>query len=346
MPYLIREPAKVCPQCSHGYCLSYIREQSKRMKDRNTQYRLAQNTLMECAFDNWVPGLERGERMTADISSFVDHAVENARRAGEALENLSPSYFGHVEEDFFLTPQQIGKVRGDITEALCRTVLWNCAALTNRRARGRSLGPLTDLDGYFKTVPDSAAVALLTLGDSYDLPRLFIPPAEAQLRSFMADLEKRGAKLAYSTPDVIAVSLSAMHESTKEHFAYCIENLSESNQAILGDSVQHLEGRLDPSDVVFCMAVKTSIRSDRMYQFLFEANALKLIWRRAFGLKPPRFFSLMAGSYGADPEKLRGVDFTSIDQGPGTAERAIDQFVNLRSAEQLATWLAETLKGT
>jgi hypothetical protein len=38
-----------------------------------------------------------------------------------------------------------------------------------------------------------------------------------------------------------------------------------------------LEGRIEPGELIFALAVKRSLRSDRLYQPLYEANVMQLL---------------------------------------------------------------------
>lgn len=103
-----------------------------------------------------------------------------------------------------------------------------------------------------------------------------------------------------------------------------------------------MEGKIAPSDVLFAAGIKTSLRSDRMYQFLFEANAWKYIWRVVFGVESVGFYSLVSGVYGANPGKLRGVDF-SLDPRVAAPRSAIDALVAARTPADLIRWFPSAL---
>jgi len=122
--------------------------------------------------------------------------------------------------------------------------------------------------------------------------------------------------------------------------------LSEASQSLLVSSRKRLEGKVAASALLFAIGLKTSIRSDRMYQFLFEANAWKFLWRSAFKLKPSRYFSVLSRYYGANPEKLRSVEFASIGAGLGEARPAIDAMVHLASPADLIAWFASLFDET
>lgn len=314
-----------CVKCPHGYCVSYIREQSKKMKDRDTQYRLAQNKAMACAFDAWIPGGRGCPSLGQPFSYYLDQVISNADVAGKILEAQSPNAFGKTEVPFFLTEAQGAKVRGDVFEMICRAILWNRCASNNLDLKAGRAAPLP-----FK-------IAVVTLGDNYDLRKLFAPTFVEKLQTFLDSLKERAISLSYSTPDVIGVNIDSLPPDIIDFFSRRVSNLSIKNQELLTQARRMIEGRIRPEQVVLACGIKTSIRSDRMYQFLFEANAWKFIWRRVFGVHVCRYHSIMTQTFGANPEKLRSLDF-STDGGAELAERAIDSVTQVEAPEDVSAW--------
>jgi hypothetical protein len=324
MPFSVT-PDLHCVQCSHGYCVSNIREQSKRMKDRDTQYRLSQITGMACAFDSWIPG-EQGCPIDTNppLTWYLERLVSNARAAGRYIEQNSPGVFGSPEKSFFLTEAQIGKVRGDVYEAICRAILWNCSVRLNVRSKGRR-------------------VAMFSLGDNYNLLDLFTPPSGQKLKTFTETLATREITLSYSTPDLVAVDISELDKATQDYFAEPILTLSTANQEHMNRARLQVAGKLTPKNVILACGLKTSIRSDRMFQFLFEANAWKYLWRRAFELPPCPYHSVIGQTFGADSERLRSIDFSSVD-GPNGATRAIDGMTEISTPNDVRNWYSTVVE--
>lgn len=324
MPFIVK-PITDCAACQHGHCVSYIREQSKKMKDRDTQYRLAQITGMACAFDSWVPG-EPGCPVSADksIGSYLEQLVENARQAGGHMEWISADFFGKTEKKFFLTEAQIGKVRGDVFETICRAILWNCCVRHNQ-------------------TPGARRIAMFSLGDNYDLLELFTPAAGQKLQRFTTELLARGITLSYSTPDLVAVDISSLDPATQAHFAPLIQNLSAGSQNRMNTARLQVRKKLTPQNVILACGLKTSIRSDRMFQFLFEANAWKYLWRRVFEVRPCPYHSVIGQTFGADPDRLRSIDFSSVE-GASTATRAIDGMTQISTPGDLKRWFATAVQ--
>jgi hypothetical protein len=68
------------------------------MKDRDTQYRLAQNKAMACAFDSWIPGGNGCPTPDKPFSFYLEQLVQNAQSAGKKLELQKPNFFGVTEK--------------------------------------------------------------------------------------------------------------------------------------------------------------------------------------------------------------------------------------------------------
>lgn len=328
MPYSAPTKSQ-CKSCSFEYCITYIREQSKKMKDRDTQYRLSQAKAMACTFDGWIPGASSSPGSTVPLESYLEQLEANAIAAGKIIESQDPKFFGKTEKAFFLTEAQLAKVRGDVFEAVVRAILWNCCVKESKRTSGPKI---------------RFPIAAVTLGDNYDLRKLFVPKAADQLTKYIDKLKVRGVSLSYSTPDLVGIDISGLDPETRAHFTKMVPNLSLNNQSKLTNARTLIEGKVKPEDVVFASGIKTSLRSDRMYQFLFEANAWKFIWRHVFEVDACPYHTIMSQSFGADPEKLRSVDFSSPG-GPTQAKRAIDSVTQIRTPADVEAWFETATKG-
>jgi hypothetical protein len=289
------------------------------MKDRNTQYRVAQNSAMACVFSDWIPGAPQCPiPLESPISNFIDTLISNARQAGSSLESAVPNHFGTTEKPFFLTEAQIGKVRGDVFETLCRALVWNrCIEYS-----------LDDSDRTY---------ASLSLGDNYDLRNLFTKSSSRKLTDFISSIEANDMTLSYSTPDLVLIDISGQSNTVKKYFNNPISNLSFESQKRLLEARSLLEGLIEPKDVVFAAGIKTSIRSDRMFQFLFEANAWKYIWRKIFEINPCPYFSITSQTFGADSGRLRAIDFSDLSSTPKLS-KAIDSWATVISCSDLLDW--------
>lgn len=342
MPRIL-DTATHCKACQHGYCVTYIREQSKKMKDRDTLYRIRQISGMACAFEDYIPGFSKTHTSTSKLVEYAEKVVANAKLAGRFIEENDPNFFGEVEAKFIITAGQSGKVRGDVFEMLCRAVLWNCAAII-RNSANISLGPDFHIPPSLKKAANGRKIALLTLGDNYDLKNLLKKDSADKLRQFEDALLQRETSIKYSTPDIVCIDTSGYGDDINRHFDTVIEDLKGENQTKLVRARSQIEGIVDPSDIIFAGGIKTSIRSDRMYQFLYEANSWKFLWSRAFKIKPSEYYVLTSEVFGADPTKLASVDFSSLETGLDQARRAIDGVFHLDTPAALIEWLVDRVR--
>jgi hypothetical protein len=336
MPFLVN-PLLDCKACPYGKCISYIREQSKKMKDRDTQYRLSQKASMACTYDEAIPGFDPHGWGSLALRDLVDQCIHNGIQAGNYIEREMPDYFGKsVESNFFLTSAQKGKVRGDIFEFLVRAILWNSAICISREYSELLPSETQDIFLY----NSSEFYAAITLGDGYDLKKLFTQNASQELAAFERSLESKNTSFCYSTPDLVVVKIR--DSRTRDLFLNPIKNLSIATQDALISAKKILEGTVEPGDVHLAAGIKTSIRSDRLYQLLFEANAWKAIWRTVYELSPPGYYSLIGQSYGADPRKLNSVEFTSLTTNLESVEKAIDSLIYISTPIDIMRWYSST----
>ncbi len=333
MPYNL-EPDYNCISCPHGGCISYIRELSKKMKDRDTMYRLSQKAIMACAFDDYIPGFTTEININTTFNEIVNKCIDNGIAAGIFLQKNYPNYFGMVEAPFSLTAGQTAKVRGDVFEFLIRSILWN----SNLCKSGQYIDhyPLNTQNIFSENIKHSNYIAI-TLGDNYDLKKLFTPDAANEFSDFENHLKSRGTSFCYSTPDLVVIKCN--NQNIWQHYNKPINNLSIANQNIVNNARNFIEGTVSPEDIVLAAGIKTSIRSDRMYQLLFEANAWKTIWRTVYKIQPSKYFGLIGSHYGADPNKLNSVEFSSIISGNlNLVEKAIDGLVPISTPAELMKW--------
>ena len=101
-----------------------------------------------------------------------------------------------------------------------------------------------------------------------------------------------------------------------------------------------MAGHVRPEDLVFCAGIKSSIRSDRVYQLLFEANAWKYLFRKVFDAPPSKYIALVTENYGTRSNKLYSVDFSSCHLAGERYERVIDGDFNVTTPDDLTQWFA------
>jgi hypothetical protein len=126
-------------------------------------------------------------------------------------------------------------------------------------------------------------------------------------------------------------------------FLQPLPNLSAASQDILETAWQAIQGTLEGRHFLFAVAVKTSTRSDRLYQALFEANVLKYIL--GYVLRGPaiRFHAHLETFAGADVVgRYSAASMTSLLSG-GTPNKAIDVLYNSLSPRDTAQMILDSL---
>ncbi len=330
MPYKLIPPT-ICLQCPYGVCVEYLGD--KKFKDRATKYRLKQNTVAWCVFDRWLPGswVDEADQHAAssltDWTDLLNQIFINGREAGNT--RTQAGLLTVDGKPFFLTEQQVGKVRGDVFQLLVGASLWN-ACIKHNEAR----------------LAGEPMYAVLTLGDNYDLTTLLTKEYGDKLHALQRQLSVSDTQLAYSTPDFVVIDITSLAPTTQAHFSTPITNLHPDNQVKLVSSRKILEGHIGGNTILAAIGLKTSIRSDRMYQLLFEANAWKFVWRAGFGIPASRYYAIFMGGYGADAGKLTSVDFSSVQAGTGLAKPAIDGVFSTSRPADLSPTFAHILAGS
>ncbi|RWC46086.1 MAG: restriction endonuclease [Mesorhizobium sp.] len=283
---------------------------------------------MDCAMEDFVPGGDGDPDPSRTFQSYRAQALSNANRAGDIL----------WPGDFQLTEAQKAKVDGDIYEMMEAAVLWNAAAAWNHFM---DTGVWTSL--VFKQPPSAVPtparkVAIVKMARGADTTKLLNEKARAEYRAFETALEAKGMELRLSTPDILGLRIPDPMPPGFQPFLSPLAGLSSANQLELETAWQGIQGALEGRHFLFAIAVKTSTRSDRLYQALFEANVLKYIL--GYVLRGPaiRFHAHLETFANADVKgRYRAASMTSLLAG-GTPTKAIDltyQAVSPRDTAQL-----------
>lgn len=335
------EPDVDCADCPYGYCVEYVGDQE--FKDRNTAFRLNQTPGWKCAFDSFVPGFEN-DPFNEDYDFYVQQLIENATNAGDYL--FETDHWGDITpEEFFYTAQQTGKVKGDSYEFLVRAILWNCCAYWNQYMKSETW----ELDQPTPDTELDEPIGVITLGDNYDIQRLFTSEFRTLYLEIMDQLEEQGTNLSLSTPDAVVFRTRNLPEEKREYFEEVIDSINEDEVERLEKSREHVEGHLVPSDIIAAIGIKTSIRSDRLYQLIFEANAWHTIFRTLFGADSQRYYTMTTQSYGANEQKVNDAVWLPsihIADGEVHAQPAIEDVINMMSPQQTIDWFFEHMLET
>jgi hypothetical protein len=120
-------------------------------------------------------------------------------------------------------------------------------------------------------------------------------------------------------------------------------NLATANQDTIEKAWQGIQGTLEGRHFLFAIAVKTSTRSDRLYQALFEANVLKYIL--GYVLRGPaiRFHAHLETFANADVVgRYKAASMTSLLSG-GVPAKAIDRLYKSISPRDTAQMILDEL---
>lgn len=312
MPYQFDQP-NTCPACPFGFCIEDRRV--NRVRGRETQFRLKQNTALHCTFQDFIPGSDGDPDTTRTFQVYLDQFRANARGAGGVL------FPGGA---FELSDQALAKVEGDVYELMQAAAIWNACAVWNRYM------DTGVWDSVNFTVPEGAVatpmrkVAVIKLPRGYDTTKLFRPEVRATIKAHEESLRLRGMELGLSSPDLVGVRVPHPAPAVYAPFLSPLANLREANRMALESAYQMVEGTLDARAFLFAIAVKRTTRSDRLYQPLFEANILKYLIQEVLRGSAFRFTVHMQSFEGAAVEKhYEAASLPSLMRG-GEPTRAID----------------------
>lgn len=234
------------------------------VKGRDTQFRLAQQNMLAYTFDASVPGWGPPGLNSMPFIQVAKRAVENALDEGRFLYGA----------DFTVKPNAIAKVTGDIYELLTSAILWETAAHWNTYMCG---GPWPTSPRYGRpSVSPSARrqVAVLNLPRRYDWVRLLVPAAQEKIDEIRRRLAERGLSMPTSTPDIAIVVLPE-DIAADDVWRTPLGNLSRASQQVVSRAHLRVERQLQPGEIILALALKSSLRSDRLYQPLYEANVMQ-----------------------------------------------------------------------
>ncbi|MBP0447434.1 Cfr10I/Bse634I family restriction endonuclease [Roseomonas sp. SSH11] len=313
----------VCATCHAAGTGCILDVRVNRIRNRNTNFRLNQDRLVDCAFRSYVPGCDGDPDPTRPFAAYRAQAIANLHAAGAInfpAQGTDPGYgFNSINA------QALGKVQGDVYEILEAAALWNAAADWNTFMDSGTwpAGPFAQPVGAVPT--PLRRVAIVKLPRNYDSTRLLTPASRAAYKAFQQSLERQGMVLRLSSPDIVGVRIPEPMPSSYDRFLQRLPDLSMASYRQLQGAHQAIEGTLDGRNFLFAIAVKTSTRSDRLYQPLFEANVLKFIIGFVLRGSSLRFHVHMEDFEGADVEgAYRAASLPSLLLG-GTPQKAVDK---------------------
>lgn len=238
------------------------------VRRRPTQFRLLQQNMLAYTFDKFVPGFASSPVINdTPFVEVIKRPISNADAEGALL-------FG---ADYYVSDNAKRKVGGDIFEVVTHAILWNTAARWNTYMSG---APWNTQPRFPRPTvkPDPARqIAVVNLPRGYDWVKLLVPEAQQSINDIRDNLGTRhDLALPTSTPDIAVVVLP---ETEREDPSWRGElpNLTTPQQTILRNAHLRLADRIEPGELIFALAVKSSLRSDRLYQPLYEANVMQLL---------------------------------------------------------------------
>lgn len=318
-------------------CIEDVR--NNPISGRNTKFRLAQQNMLAYTFADFVPGFsDSNVYNTQPYKETVERPLQNADQEGLL-------FFG---ADYTTNSNAHAKVGGDIFEIVSSAIMWNIAARWNSYMTGTTWPTRSGYARPVVTPSLNRQVAVLNLPRNYDWVRLLTEAAENKIAALRTELSASGLKLPTSTPDIAIVALP---ESRRNEQLWRTElpNLSRQNQAELQRAYTYLEGQIEPGEILLAIACKKSLRSDRLYQPLYEANIMQLLLEGHLGAPRVEFEVHTLSHFGtdalatyeaaslysvlaADIVKHRAVrDLYVPDSAKGLAKRLLE-FLNQRTA--------------
>lgn len=294
------------------------------VRNRATEFRLLQQNILAYTYE-FVPGFAEAGINGLAFDALIEQAITNAREEGALF----------FQRDFRIESNAVAKVAGDIFEEVEAAVHWNAAARWNRYS----------LEGEWPQAPrytrpstpphDANPVAVLSLPRRYDWVRLLDEGAAAQVVALRAELGEHGLSLPTSTPDLLIVELPAeLHEDRR--FRTELPDLSLESQAILDRAYLDLQNAVPATGFLLAVAFKKSLRSDRLYQPLYEANVMQLILEGRLGAEQVDFEVHTLESTGTRAaETYRSASLALVTARDARPHRAVRELYEPPTAQDL-----------
>src|SRR5699024_526701 len=227
---------------------------------------LLQGNMLAYTFGAGIPGWAVSGLNNMRFHEVVSHPVANARDEGNHL-------YGN---DFRVNSNSVAKVTGDIYETLNSAILWDAAAHWNNYMLGGSWPTAPRYARPTVRPSPSRQVAVVNLPRRCAWVRLLEPQAKARIADLRDRLGINGLTMPTSTPDIAVVVLP---KELREHALWRtpVENLGLASQETLAKAHARLADLVEPGEIILAMELKSSLRSDRLYQPLYEANVMQLL---------------------------------------------------------------------
>jgi hypothetical protein len=178
-------------------------------------------------------------------------------------------------------------------------------------------------------------VAALNLPRGFDWVRLLVPEARDEITALRDELAESDLLLPTSTPDMVVVALP---EVCMDELLYRTEvpDLSRDSQRTLSTAYEQFLDRVRPEEFLLAIALKRSLRSDRLYQPLYEANIMQLLLEDRLGAPQVDFEVHTLGSAGTDAvETYRAASLARVATKHANPHRAVRDLYEPTNADEV-----------
>jgi hypothetical protein len=258
----------------------------------------------------------RGLTPTGSIRALIDGLERQVRKAAEARYGSAASagLSGGIQN-----------VRGDWLEHILGVIFWNTVAGSD--------------------YTDTAIVRLPSAAQLH-FHEIYEPRARGYLEELFASLQPHHIQMTMSNPDFICVSDLPSNVSvlTNSHLT-----LGESSASAIANTYEALRGICNARSIPFVLTVKTSVRPDRRYQIVHEANVVKALVAHLAG----RFwqkdlytaFYAMVASPVSDSDRgvLRNPATHSLVQVSWTPAPLVDEVYSIDSVDEVHEIISQLL---
>jgi hypothetical protein len=295
------------------------------VRGRPTLFRLAQANMLAYTFPDFVPGFAAAGINRMPFPQLLGRPIENAIRYGQQL-------YG---QQFEVSSNQVAKVAGDIFQEVEAAMLWNAAARWNGFMTGGEW-PKEPRYNRPQVAPNAhRQVAVVGLPRRYDWVRLLRPDAAGAIAKTRDDLAQHDLLMPTSTPDIIVTALPAELHAQME-FVTELPDLGHESQRVLRIAHKHLEGKIAADEIILAIALKKSLRSDRLYQPLYEANIMQLLLEGKLGAPQVDFEVHTLESAGtAARDTYRAASLGAVATGHSLPHRAVRELYEPTNSDEL-----------
>jgi hypothetical protein len=186
----------------------------------------------------------RGQLPQGNIQQLLDDLEGQVRRAAQARYGRSaPAKLSGG----------LANVRGDWLEYILGVVFWNTVANSQW---------------------ETTAILRLPSNTQLEFRELYDDQSRGYLTQLFQSLDSYDIRLTMSNPDFICVT--DLPKSITDRLRVPIR-LDMESFALIENSYQKIRGMCHANSIPFAMTVKTSVRPDRRYQIVHEANVVKAL---------------------------------------------------------------------